>query len=166
MQDAVNVTHTLHRTEDTWKNVQAVCVCLKIPDHLTAKKCYYRSHQTDAIGWQSCTHQENRESQWKSPRPHSPKTVLMIKRIAFKIMMIVRSKYTGNNNNNNNNENLWSAYPVKNCAKRCTVIHYILTENEQEKILTHTVNTSTNQTKSIHLTHLQAISCTVKSHNH
>ena len=38
-----------------------------------------------------------------------------------------------------NNENLWSANPVKNWAKRSTVIHYILTENEQEKLLTCTV---------------------------
>ena len=32
-----------------------------------------------------------------------------------------------------------SANPVKNCAERCTVIHYILTENEEETILTHTI---------------------------
>ena len=29
--------------------------------------------------------------------------------------------------------------PVKNCTKCCTVIHYILTENKQEKILAHTI---------------------------
>ena len=43
------------------------------------------------------------------------------------------------NNDNNNDENLQRANPVLNCAKRCTVIHYILTENEQEKDI-HTYN--------------------------
>ena len=110
-----------------------------------------------------------------------------------------------------------SANPVKNCTKRCTVIHYILTENEQEKILTrtiiksiltsnyispfilteneqekilthtiiksiltsnyispsiwahtynHWINVNIQLHQSIHLTQLQAISSTVKSHNH
>ena len=69
-------------------------------------------------------------------------------------------------NNDNNSENLWSANPVKNCAKRCTVIQYILTENEQEKIFTNTININIELYQFIHLTHLQVISSTVKSHNH
>ena len=54
----------------------------------------------------------------------------------------------------------------KNCGKYCTVMHYIRTENEQETILTHTININIQLYQSIHLTHLQAISSTVKSHNH
>ena len=46
------------------------------------------------------------------------------------------------------------------------VIHHILTENEQEKTLTHTISNNTQLYQSIHLTHIQAISSTVKSHNH
>ena len=46
------------------------------------------------------------------------------------------------------------------------VIHHILTENEQEKTLTHTISINTQLYQSIHLTHIQAISSTVKSHNH
>ena len=61
-----------------------------------------------------------------------------------------------------------SANPVKNCGKRCTVIHYVLTENEQEMILTHTIIESilTPNYISPSICHLQAISSTVKSHNH
>ena len=51
-------------------------------------------------------------------------------------------------------------------AERCAVIHYIQIETEQEKILTQSININIQLYQSIHLTHVQAISSTVKSHNY
>ena len=58
---------------------------------------------------------------------------------------------------------------VKPKSKRCAIIHYILTENEKEKIITHTVNVRIQHYANIpiiHPTHLLATSNTVKSHKH
>ena len=52
---------------------------------------------------------------------------------------------------------------VKNCAKGCTVIH---SDREQTRKDSHTISFNIQLHQSIHLTHLQAISSTVKSHNH
>ena len=52
---------------------------------------------------------------------------------------------------------------VKNCAKGCTVIH---SDREQTRKDTHTISVNIQLHQSIHLTHLQAISSTFKSHNH
>ena len=51
--------------------------------------------------------------------------------------------------NENDNENLQSANPVKSCTKRCTVIRYILTENEEEKIHIQLILTSNYISPSI-----------------
>ena len=63
-------------------------------------------------------------------------------------------------------ENLYSANPVRNCVKRCTVTHsdrartrnYTDTHN-------HWININIQLYHSIHLTQLQAVSSTVKSLN-